>query len=124
MLFSALNKYYQLARLVLPLLKSYWLLIVLIGILLVSAHLLIQITHQSRNQHVRLQTLEGERDALQVEWGRLLLEESSLVSSARLEQIARQALGLHLPEGKDLQIKRVIQAELKLQSELQPELKP
>ncbi len=109
MLFSALNKYYQLLLLVLPLFRRYWLMLALVCCLLVSAHLLIQITHQSRNQHVRLQTLEGERDALQVEWGRLLLEESSLVSSARLEQVARQALGLHLPEGKDLQIKRVVQ---------------
>lgn len=109
MLFSALNKYYQLLLLVLPLFRRYWLMLALVYCLLVSAHLLIQITHQSRNQHVRLQTLEGERDALQVEWGRLLLEESSLVSSARLEQVARQALGLHLPEGKDLQIKRVVQ---------------
>lgn len=109
MLFTALNKYYQLLKLVLPLLRHYWSLLLLAVCLLVSAHWLIQVTHQSRSQHVRLQTLEGERDALQVEWGRLLLEESAFVSSARLEQLARQALGLHLPEGKDLQIKRVTQ---------------
>ncbi len=109
MLLTALNKYYQFLRLVLPLLRLHWPLLLLVICLLASAYWLIQVTHQSRSQHVRLQTLEGERDALQVEWGRLLLEESSLVSSARLEQIARQTLDLRLPEGKNLQIKRVNQ---------------
>lgn len=109
MLFSTLNNYYQLIKQAKPLIQRYWFLLVLVLCLLVSAHLLIQVTHQSRNQHVRLQTLEGERDALQVEWGRLLLEESALVSPVRLEQLARQKLGLHLPEGNDLKIKRVTQ---------------
>lgn len=108
MLFTALNKYYQFLKLVVPLLRHYWLLILVVFCLLVTAHWLIQVTHQSRSQHVRLQTLEGERDALQVEWGRLLLEESALVSSARLEHLARQELGLRLPEGNNLQIKRVV----------------
>ncbi len=87
MLFSLFNNYYQLAKLARPLIKRYWFLLLLFLCMLISAHLLIQVTHQSRNQHVRLQTLEGERDALQVEWGRLLLEESALVSSARLEHL-------------------------------------
>jgi cell division protein FtsL len=74
-------------------------------LLLVSAHLLVQVTHQARSQQVRLQTLEGERDALQVEWGRLLLEESALVTPVRLEQLAAERFDLHLPEAPDLQIK-------------------
>jgi len=109
MLFSTFSNYYQLIKQAKPLVKRYWLLLVLVLCLLISAHLLIQVTHQSRNLHVRLQTLEGERDALQVEWGRLLLEESALVSPVRLEQLAREELDLHLPEGRDLQIKRVTQ---------------
>lgn len=107
MFFSALNKHLQELKLTLPLFKRYWLVLLLVLCLLLSAHFLIQITHQSRNQHVRLQTLEGERDALQVEWGRLLLEESALVSPVRLEQLARQKLELRLPEDASLQIKRV-----------------
>lgn len=91
------------------LLQQQFLLLLLVLGLLVSAHLLIQVTHQSRNLQVRLQTLEGEREALQVEWGRLLLEESALVSPARLEQLSRQQLDLRLPEGADLQIRRLEQ---------------
>lgn len=103
------SKYRQLPKLLIALLRCYWLPLLLMLLLLGSAHLLIQVTHQARNQQVRLQTLEGERDALQVEWGRLLLEESSLVSPVRLEQLSRQQLQLRLPEGSALQIRRIEQ---------------
>lgn len=107
MLLTLFNQYLQELKQVLPLFKRYWITLLLVLCLLLSAHLLIQMTHQSRSQHVRLQALESERDALQVEWGRLLLEESTLVSSARLEPLAREALGLRLPESTNLQIIRV-----------------
>lgn len=87
--------------------KRYWLAVVLVVCFLLSAHALIQVTHQSRKLHVRLQTLEGEKDALQVEWGRLLLEESSLVSPVRLEQLVRQQLNLNLPEAHNLHLKNL-----------------
>lgn len=103
------KKYRKLPNLLFTLLCRYWLLLLLILLLLGSAHLLIQVTHQARNQQVRLQTLEGERDALQVEWGRLLLEESSLVSPVRLEQLSRMQLQLRLPEDSSLQIRRIEQ---------------
>lgn len=103
------KKYRKLPDLLINLLGRYWLLLLLILLLVGSAHLLIQVTHQARSQQVRLQTLEGERDALQVEWGRLLLEESSLVSPVRLEQMSRMQLQLRLPEDSSLQIKRIEQ---------------
>lgn len=99
----------QLKKPALNLPRRYWLVLLLAGCFLISAHLLIQVTHQARNLHVRLQLLEGARDDLQVEWGRLLLEESALVSPLRLEQLARQELNLQLPEASRLQIKRLEQ---------------
>ncbi len=83
-------------------------LLALLGVALVvviSAHALVQVTHQARSHHVRLQTLQGERDALQVEWSRLLLEESALVNPVRLEQLAGDQFQLRLPEASDLTIK-------------------
>lgn len=88
-----------------------WPFAMLVGVLMlvvISAHGLVQVTHEARTQQVRLQTLEGERDALQVEWGRLLLEESALVTPVRLEQLATEHFQLQLPETSDLDI-RVIQ---------------
>lgn len=86
--------------------RFYWLLALLLAFF-VTAHLLVQIAHQTRIQQVQLQRLEAERDALQVEWGRLLLEESALVSPARMEQLAQQLLELHLPEPGELEIREV-----------------
>ncbi|WP_162299776.1 cell division protein FtsL [Marinospirillum perlucidum] len=85
--------------------SSHWLLLGVTLAVLISAQFLVQITHQARSQQVRLQTLEGERDALQVEWGRLLLEESALVNPVRLEQLADGQLDLRLPESADIEIR-------------------
>ena len=87
--------------------RSFLRLVIASLALVISAHLLVQITHQARLQQVRLQTLEGERDALQVEWGRLLLEESALVNPVRLEQLAGEHFQLRLPEASDLTIRVV-----------------
>ena len=53
--------------------------------------------NESRHLLNELQTLENKRNALQVEWGQLLLEQSSLVSQGRVEDIARAELGMEIP---------------------------
>ncbi|SFX02964.1 cell division protein FtsL [Marinospirillum alkaliphilum] len=109
MIFPLLSRYRRLVLQLPGMFRRYWLPLVLLLLLVMSAQLLIRLTHEARNQQVRLQTLEGERDALQVEWGRLLLEESALVSPARLEQMSRQQLQMRFPEGRDLQIRKLEQ---------------
>ncbi len=79
----------------------------LILLVVLSAQLLVLVTHESRNQQVRMQTLTGEKNALEVEWGRLLLEESALVAPARMEQLGTQSLNLRFPEPRDLNIREV-----------------
>lgn len=54
-------------------------------------------THKSRQLLNELQALENERNALQVEWGQLLLEQSSLISQGRVEDIARAELRMVIP---------------------------
>ena len=49
-----------------------------------------------------LQALENQRNELQVEWGQLLLEQSSLVSQGRIEDIAVAELGMEIPAMKDI----------------------
>tara|TARA_R110000824_G_scaffold7892_3_gene35699 strand:+ start:42384 stop:42698 length:315 start_codon:yes stop_codon:yes gene_type:complete len=53
--------------------------------------------HESRHLLNALQELEKQRNALQVEWGQLLLEESSLISQGRVEDIAIAELGMKVP---------------------------
>ncbi len=54
--------------------------------------------HQSRQLFTKLQTLQQEVEALQVEWGQLLLEQGTWSSDARVERIARERLQMALPE--------------------------
>jgi cell division protein FtsL len=54
-------------------------------------------THVSRQRLNALQQLEKERNALQVEWGRLLLEQSSLVAQGKVEDMAVSQLDMQMP---------------------------
>lgn len=65
--------------------------------LLASALAVIELRHQSRLLFAQLQTARGERDALDVEWGQLLLEEGTWSEHRRVEAIARQRLDMNIP---------------------------
>lgn len=63
----------------------------------VSALGVVMTTFRSRHLLHELQKLEQERNQLQVEWGRLLLEQSSLVAQGRVEDAALGQLGMEVP---------------------------
>ena len=50
--------------------------------------------HQDRVAFVQLSKLQNQRDALNVEFGRLELEQATWASPSRIEQIARGQLGM------------------------------
>ena len=54
-------------------------------------------TYESRELLNELQQKERTRNQLQVEWGQLLLEQSSLVSQGRIEERAVNELGMEIP---------------------------
>jgi|TARA_B100001250_G_scaffold72479_1_gene58872 cell division protein FtsL len=58
----------------------------------------VQIKHFARQNFIELESLNRERDRLQIEWGRLQLEESTWSTHPRIESIARDELSLILPE--------------------------
>jgi cell division protein FtsL len=68
----------------------------------VSALGVVYSTHQSRHLLNELHALENERNALQVEWGQLLLEQSSLISQGRVEDIAKAELNMVIPGWEDI----------------------
>lgn len=74
--------------------------IALIAAVLGAAMLVIEMRHQSRLLFAQLQALRGERDALNIEWGQLLLEEATWSEHRRVEQLARTRLDMSLP-GRD-----------------------
>lgn len=78
-------------------LKTWLVLVGMLMLLTVSATGVIFSTHKSRHLLNALHDLEKQRNDLQVEWGQLLLEQSSLVSQGRIENLAIAELGMKIP---------------------------
>ncbi len=76
---------------------SWCTLMALLAVTAGSAIGVIWSTHISRHLLNELQQLEQQRNDLQVEWGQLLLEQSSLVSQGRIENLAIAELGMTIP---------------------------
>jgi len=53
--------------------------------------------HESRVLFVELQRLNGTRDELNIEWGRLQLEQATWAEASRIERLARDELNMRTP---------------------------
>ena len=73
---------------------------------LASASGVIYARHRARDLFVRLEKLNAERDALEMEWGRLQLEQSAWSSNAFVERVANTKLQMNLPQTRDVRIVR------------------
>lgn len=62
--------------------------------------------HESRARFVELEALVNQRDALEAEWSRLLLEESAWSAHARIEQLAGEKYGLRIPDPAQVEVIR------------------
>ena len=68
----------------------------------VSALLVVGLRHQARLLSAQLQVLQVARDALNTEWGKLLLEEGAWSEHRRVETAARQQLDMAIPESNQI----------------------
>jgi cell division protein FtsL len=73
---------------------------------LVSAMQVIYARHKARDMFVHLERLNAERDSLEMEWGRLQLEQSYWSSHAFVERVANAKLQMSLPQTRDVRIVR------------------
>lgn len=73
---------------------------------LASAARVIYARHEARDMFVRLEKLNAERDALEMEWGRLQLEQSAWSTNAFVERVANAKLQMSLPAPRDVRIVR------------------
>jgi cell division protein FtsL len=73
---------------------------------LVSALGLVWVRYQARQQFVDLRAMESRRDALDIEWGQLQLEQSTWATHGRIERIAREQLGMRTPDAAEVVIVR------------------
>jgi len=71
-----------------------------------SAVQVIYSRHEARDMFVHLEKLNAERDSLEMEWGRLQLEQSFWSSHAFVERVANAKLQMNLPQTRDVRIVR------------------
>lgn len=73
-------------------------MLVMVALVIVSSVGVIYSKHLNRNEFIQLQKLEKQRDLLNEEWGRLLLEQSTWGSPSRVEQQAETRLDMVVPK--------------------------
>ena len=71
-----------------------------------SAVQVIYARHEARAMFVHLEKLNAERDSLDMEWGRLQLEQSYWSSHAFVERVANAKLHMNIPQTRDVRIVR------------------
>lgn len=70
----------------------------LLSLVMLSAFGVIYTKHQSRKTFVEIQQLHKHIDELNVEWGRLQLEQATWSAHGRVEAMARSQLKMQLPD--------------------------
>ncbi len=81
-------------------------LIVLVIANVISAIGVVHARHQHRELYVQLTRLERARDELDIEFGRLQLEQATWAESNRIDQVARTRLGMKFPGADEIVVVR------------------
>lgn len=80
--------------------KQLLMVLFLLVAVLISALLVVYTTNEHRSSFSQLQQLEQQMHQLQLQRGQLLLEQASLATPARVEELAVQKLQMILPVDK------------------------
>lgn len=81
-------------------------LVILIVATIASALGVVYARQKHRQLFIELTRLERERDDVNIEFGRLQLEQATWAETNRIEQIATEKLGMTYPNGKDVVVVR------------------
>ncbi|NKN32353.1 cell division protein FtsL [Marichromatium bheemlicum] len=81
---------------------EFWIVAALGVVVMVSAIAVVHTKYLTRVHFAQLQDLRAQRDAIDVEWSRLRLEEATLSTHRRIQQIAREQLGMYTPRLEDV----------------------
>ncbi len=85
--------------------------IFLVLLLIVCALGIVTSQHTARKLFMALENEKGIERKLDVEWGRLQLEQSTLIMQGRIEHIAREQLDMMVPAASSIQIVSIGTAE-------------
>ena len=86
--------------------KQVVLLSLLFILVLGSAVAVVYSKHESRKLFVQLQNLQREKDRMDIEWGRMQLEQSTWATHAKIEKIASTRLEMQIPDADSVVIIR------------------
>jgi len=82
--------------------RQYIMMGILMLAVLLSALSVIYVTHVTRILHANYQHHLTEQDRLHMERGQLLLERSTWMMQARVQQFAEQKLGMIIPDSRSV----------------------
>ncbi len=77
-------------------------LLLLLGLVAVSAVAVVFARHQHREGFIELMRLEKQRDELNIAFGQLQIEQAMWAETNRIERIAVDKLGMKFPEGAEV----------------------
>lgn len=90
-----------------PRFRSAWLGVLLLWVMTAASALgVVHTRHEARKAFIELQDLYAQRDALDIDWDRLLIEQSTWATHARIEQLARERLEMRVPDPAEIVILR------------------
>ena len=69
-------------------------LLILVLAVVASSISVVYAKHQSRKLFIELQSMGNERDNMDIEWGQLQLQQSTLTTQGQVESAARDRLGM------------------------------
>lgn len=78
---------------------------------LASGVAVINVKYLTREEFGTLQQVRAQRDALDVEWGRLQIQEAALTTHTRIEDNARTQLDMIMPAGGEVRVVEVTAPE-------------
>ena len=82
------------------------LLVLLVVANVLSAIGVVYARHEHRQLFIAFKRLVRERDELNIDFGRLQLEQATWAESNRIDQVARTRLGMKFPEAADIVVVR------------------
>jgi cell division protein FtsL len=86
-------------------LRTLLLLVLVLGTI-ASAVAVTWARHLHRQAYIELSTLERARDELNIEFGRLQIEQATWSEANRIEQVAGTRIGMKFPEDADIVVLR------------------
>ncbi|HEV2606762.1 MAG TPA: cell division protein FtsL [Xanthomonadaceae bacterium] len=81
-------------------------IVLLLVVTIASALGVVYARQKHRQLFIEINGLQRERDDLNIEFGRLQLEQATWAETNRIEQIATAKLGMFTPTGKDIVVVR------------------